>query len=176
MKILQSKNELDTGIDKQGFEQLFNTYYDELYRYIYYRAGDQDFANDIVQDTFVKIWELKNSIRINTARALMYKMAGNLMINRIKKQKLGLKFQQTLIESTTFETPEFEMEVKEFDKKLQDVLARLNEKSRVVFLMNRIDQLTYTEIANNLGLSVKAVEKRMKKALEFLKIEIEQKV
>jgi len=42
--------------------------------------------------------------------------------------------------------------------------------------MNRIDQMTYQEIAANLNLSVKAVEKRMKKALEFLRNEIEQKL
>ena len=50
------------------------------------------------------------------------------------------------------------------------------EKQRVVFLMSRIDNLKYAEIADQLGLSVKAVEKRMKKALEFLRNEIEQKL
>ncbi|MBL7972860.1 MAG: sigma-70 family RNA polymerase sigma factor, partial [Prolixibacteraceae bacterium] len=84
--------------------------------------------------------------------------------------------QQTIVEDRTFETPEFEMEVREFDQKLQRVLAELNEKCRTVFLMNRMERLTYNEIAKNLNISVKAVEKRMKKALEHLHKEIEQKI
>jgi RNA polymerase sigma-70 factor (ECF subfamily) len=80
------------------------------------------------------------------------------------------------VEDRTFETPEFELEVKEFDRKLQRVLSELSEKSRTVFLMNRMDQMTYNEIAQNLDISVKAVEKRMKKALEFVRKEIEQKI
>lgn len=176
MSILHSNSEIETGIDKRVFEQLFDDYYNELYRYIFYKCGQQDLANDIVQDTFVKVWELKDKIRIKTARALMYKMAGNLMINNIKRHKTVIKFQQTIFDDRTFESPEFEMELKEFDHKLQNVLSKLNEKSRVVFLMSRIDQMTYPEIANNLGISVKAVEKRMKKALEYLRIKIEQKI
>jgi RNA polymerase sigma-70 factor (ECF subfamily) len=52
----------------------------------------------------------------------------------------------------------------------------MDEKNRVVFLMNRIDDLTYNEIAMNLGLSVKAVEKRMGKALSFLKEKLDVKI
>lgn len=89
--------------------------------------------------------------------------------------KLNLKLQQTIVEDRTFETPEFEMEIKEFDRKLQRVLSELNDNNRTVFLMNRIDQMTYNEIAASLNISVKAVEKRMKKALEHVRKEIEQK-
>ncbi|MEM7514507.1 MAG: sigma-70 family RNA polymerase sigma factor, partial [Bacteroidota bacterium] len=49
--------------------------------------------------------------------------------------------------------------------RLEGAIAALPEKNRVVFLMNRIEKLTYQEIADSLGLSVKAIEKRMHKAL-----------
>ena len=57
------------------------------------------------------------------------------------------------------------MEEEEFRLRLEKAIAELPEKNRVVFLMNRIDKLTYKEIADQLNLSVKAVEKRMHKAL-----------
>jgi len=175
MRILSDKNQTRTGIDRVGFEQLFDAYYDELQHFIYFKTGDTEIAEDIVQDTFVKVWEIRSTVRIETARALLYTIAKNLFANKYKRQKLKLKLQQTIVEDRTFETPEFEMEVKEFDRKLQQVLAELNEKSRIVFLMNRIDEMTYNEIAKNLNISVKAVEKRMKKALEFVRKQIEQK-
>ena len=68
------------------------------------------------------------------------------------------------------------MELREFDTLLQSVLAAMPEKSRAVFLMNRIDDLTYKEIAVRLQLSVKAVEKRMHIALEFLKEHLDRKI
>ena len=60
------------------------------------------------------------------------------------------------------------MELKEFDFRLQKAIADLEERNRLVFLMNRIDGMTYNEIAGSIGLTVKAVEKRMKKALDYL--------
>jgi RNA polymerase sigma-70 factor (ECF subfamily) len=175
MKILSDKNKAETGLDQAGFEQLFDAYYDELQHFIFYKSGDTEVAEDIVQDAFLKLWEMRLSVRVETARALLYTIAANMFSNRYKRMKLNLKLQQTISEDRTFETPEFEMEIKEFDRKLQRVLSELNENSRVVFLMNRMDQMTYSEIAANLNISVKAVEKRMKKALEHIRKEIEQK-
>ena len=175
MGVLSNKTRAETGLDQEGFEQLFDAYCDELRHYVYYKSGDMEVAEDIVQDTFLKVWEMRSSVRTETARALLYTIATNQFANKYKRQKLRFKFEQTIVEDRTFETPEFELEVKEFDRKLQQVLSGLNEKSRIVFLMNRIDQMTYNEIAKNLDISVKAVEKRMKKALEYLHSEIEQK-
>ncbi len=175
MRILSDKIQTGTGIDKNGFERLFDAYYDELHHFIYFKSGDTEVAEDIIQDVFLKVWEIRSTVRQETARALLYTMATNQFANKYKRQKLKFKLQQTLIEDKTFETPEFEMEVKEFDAKLQQVLSELNEKSRTVFLMNRVEQMTYNQIAGNLNISVKAVEKRMKKALEYIHQKIEQK-
>ena len=175
MKILSDKNQTDTGLDQAGFELLFDAYYDELQHFIYFKSGDTEIAEDIVQDAFLKVWEMRLKVKVETARALLYTIAANLFSNRYKRMKLNFKLHQTIVEDRTFETPEFEMEIKEFDMKLQRVLSELGENSRVVFLMNRMDQMTYGEIAVALKISVKAVEKRMKKALEHVRKEIEQK-
>lgn len=175
MGVLSGRTISAAVLDQAGFEQLFDAYCDELRHYIYYRSGDAEVAEDIVQDAFLKVWEIRTTVKVETARALLYTIASNLYANRYKRQKLKLKFEQTITEDRTFESPEFEMELKEFDNKLQQVLAGMNEKSRLVFLMNRIDQMTYNEIAKNLDISVKAVEKRMKKALEHIHDKIEQR-
>jgi RNA polymerase sigma-70 factor (family 1) len=164
------------GISEAEFIGLFKEYNQQVKNYIYYKTGDVNLADDVVQDTFLKFWEKKNEIRMQTAKALLFTIAGNLSLNKLEHQKVVFQFANNVTQSPFASSPEFEMELKEFDHKLQKAIADLHEKNRVVFLMNRIDGMTYQEIADNIGVTVKAVEKRMKKALDYLAEKIEYKI
>lgn len=164
------------GIDKSEFIELFNRLYQPVRNFIFYQTGDSGVADDIAQDTFSKIWEKRDTIRKETAKQLAYTIASNLCKNRFEHRKIVLAFEGGYQAGGNAESPEFEMEMNQFNERLKNAINGLNDKNRVVFLMNRIDGLTYTEIANNLGLSVKAIEKRMKNALDDLKTKIEYKI
>ena len=73
----------------------------------------------------------------------------------------------------TIESPEYLLEEEEFKKKLQHTLSLLSDAQREVFLLNRIDGKKYREIAEMLGVSQKAIEKRMSGALKILREHIE---
>ena len=94
------------------------------------------------------------------------------MLDQFKHQKVVLKFQATQSARQHTQDPQFLMEEQEFKAKLETALAALPDPQREVFLMNRIDKLKYREIAERLGISQKAVEKRMHKALLHLREEI----
>ena len=89
----------------------------------------------------------------------------------MRHNQVKFKFQEasTSEPSPNAPAPDFELETKEFQQKLEQALAALPENQRVVFLMNRIEKMTYAEIAEQLELSVKAVEKRMHGALVELR-------
>jgi RNA polymerase sigma-70 factor (family 1) len=157
------------GINQIEFDQIFMDWYNPLRNFIYFKTGDMQIAEDIVQETFLKIWEKRETIKIETVKSLLYKIAGNLFLNMVEHEKVSFKFVSEYDGNAFFNAPDYEMEMQEFDRRLQDSLADLDEKNRTVFLMNRIEDLTYNQIAENLGLSVKAVEKRMGKAIAFLK-------
>ena len=80
-----------------------------------------------------------------------------------------LKYNQIPVKETTNENPEFVLEEKEFMEKLQHAISNLTDAQREVFLLNRIDKKTYREISELLGVSVKAIEKRMHGALVKLR-------
>ncbi|MFV0592475.1 MAG: RNA polymerase sigma factor [Draconibacterium sp.] len=164
------------GIERARFVELFHVMYSPIKNYIYFKTGDAEVAEDIAQDTFLKVWEKKENIREETVKPLLYTIAGNLCKNRYEHQQVVFDFVKKYQHGGNAPTPEFEMELKEFNDKLEKAIGALKEKDRVVFLMNRIDGMTYNEIANRLGLSVKAIEKRMKKALDELKQKIEYKI
>jgi RNA polymerase sigma-70 factor (family 1) len=164
------------GIDQAAFDQIFERWYDPIRNFIYYKTGDVFTAEDIAQDTFLKIWEKKHEIKEETVKALLFTIANNLFLNRLEHKKIQFKFIDSYQPNHKSEAADFELEMKQFDNQLQNALAELDEKKRTVFLMNRIDDFTYNQIAENLGLSVKAVEKRMEKALIFLRKKIDKKI
>jgi RNA polymerase sigma-70 factor (family 1) len=165
-----------SGIDEVEFKKIFNNWYKPIRNYLYYKTGDAEVAEDITQDTFLKVWEKRDNIKTETIKALLYTIANNLFLNRVERQKVSFRFEQNHQPRNIVESPHYELEMKEFDKKLQNALADLDDKKREVFLMNRIDGFTYREIAENLEITVKAVEKRMEKAIAFLKQKIEYSI
>jgi RNA polymerase sigma-70 factor (family 1) len=161
------------GIDHTEFKKIFDSWYEPIRNFLYFKTGDMKSAEDIAQDVFLKVWEKKDGIKPATIRPYLYTLAGNMFLNRQMHQKVHLKFTVNYTSELYSESPEFQFEVKEFDHRLQMAINNLDDKKRTVFLMNRIEKLTYVQIAENLGITVKAVEKRMEKALSFLRKAIE---
>ncbi len=173
---MDNNNRSGDKFDKAEFEDLFNENYESVRNFIYYKTGDIKLAEDICQDVFIKIWERRSEIIPEKVKYLCFTIANNLSLNYLKHLKIVYNFKNAFIERHEFESPEHLLIQKEFDLKLQGVIAELPEKQRVVFLMNRIDKLTYNEIADRLGLSVKAIEKRMSQALKELNTKLQVKV
>ena len=126
-------------------------------------------AEDLTQDVFIKLWETRTRIDKRTVKAYLYTIAQNLTINQLKRQQLLYKFKKIPGTDRDNDNPEKLVEMQEYEKKLQSVIAMLPEGGREVFFMSRLEDLTYVEIAERLGLSVKAVEKRMSKVLSILR-------
>jgi RNA polymerase sigma-70 factor (ECF subfamily) len=108
-------------------------------------------------------------------KALVFKIAGNLFISQYRRQKKLAAIQLSLNPDIEGVSPEDQLMYSEMKSKYESALALMPEKQRVVFLMSRIDRMKYHEIAGHLGLSQKAVEKRMHLALNFLKEKMEVK-
>jgi RNA polymerase sigma-70 factor (family 1) len=165
-----SKEELDT------FKKLFDQWYTPVVNFLYYRCGDIHLSEDIVQEVFLKLWSMRDELRSDTVKALIYRIAGNLLMNHYKHQQVTLRFASTRGEDTGTEPADAGLEQEEFKQELERVISSIPVKSREVFLMNRIDDLTYQEIADRLELSVKAVEKRMHEALAIIREKIKHKI
>ncbi|MEM7371552.1 MAG: RNA polymerase sigma-70 factor [Bacteroidota bacterium] len=153
------------NIESFAFKSLYDRYYDAIRNFLYYKSGNIYLAEDLTQEAFLILWKKRESIDPDKVKSYLYTIANNLFLNEVKHQKVVMKFNQQPVSTTSYETPQFVLEEDEFRQKLETAISSLPEKNRVVFLMNRIDKLTYKEIAARLGLSVKAVEKRMHKAL-----------
>lgn len=163
------------NLSREEFEQIFDMYYRHVRNFLYYKTSQVELSEDLAQDAFVRLWETRHKVDKFSVKAYLFTIANNMAINKLKKKQLKFKFLKYQEERKNIQTPEYLMEMEEFDLKLQAALAKLPDGAREVFLMNRIDGLKYREIAEMLGLSIKAVEKRMSTALSVLRKEIENK-
>lgn len=152
------------------FRSVFDANFIVLRNFLMFKYKNSDFAEDIAQNAFVKLWENCKILKKEQAKSFLFTTAKRLSLNQIKHEKVVSNFE---LQSNSFEinseSPEFLLEENELKKELEKAINRLPEKQREVFLMNRFDNLSYTEIAILLGLSVKAIEKRMHLALLTLR-------
>lgn len=154
---------------KEDFKYLFDTYFDSVRSYLFYRGAGTDDASDIAQEVFMKLWEKQINVDAQTAKRLLYKIAGDMLVSKYRRDMLELKYIASQDYKTQEHLPEENLSHNELLVNYQKALSNLNEKQRVVFLMSRMEGLKYHEIAKRLDLSVKAVEKRMSMALHFLR-------
>ena len=159
------------------FKAIFNAHYENIRNFLYYKTSDMVLAEDIVQETFMKLWDIRATLQPETVKSLLYIMAANNLKSHLRHQKVVFNFVNTTTkEEIDHESADTAIRQKEMQEKLQRVLADMSEKNREVFLLSRMDNLTYADIADRLQLSVKAIEKRMHEALIFVRERITYKI
>lgn len=155
-----------------AFKQYFEQYFDAIRNYIYFRSADAELATDIAQDSFLRLWEKRKRFSETQIKALLYKIAGQLFLDHCRRQKTATAYQEQMRFDWASDSTEEAIAYEELKAQYESALAKLPENQRLVFLMSRMEGLSYKEIALRLQIGQKAVEKRMSKALKSIKKEI----
>lgn len=154
--------------EERLFNKLFNIHSKDLYKFLYYKYGVENNPHDIVQEAFIKLWDNCRKVLPEKARSFLFTVANNHMLNELSKKKTVIKYHQEKPKEHTFESPDFIMEENEYMARLQRAIEDLTEDQRITFLLNRIEGKKHKEIAEMLGISQKAVEKRIYNALTII--------
>lgn len=155
------------------FRRLYKAHAKHLRNFAYYRCGDLQQAEDIAHESLLRLWQNCAKVLVAKAKSYLYTTAQRLLIDQSRHHQVKLAFERKP-EIQQPQTPEQELLEKEFEQRLTEAVGRLAPTQREAFLMNRVDEMTYTEIADTLGITVKAVEKRMHLALQQLKNELSE--
>jgi len=159
----------------EAFESLFRLYYEPLCRYAYQFVENMETAEEIVQDLFYIIWKERQNLQIFTSvNGYLYRSVKNKSLQYLEQEKVRDAYRKTYIENAVIETstPQEELEYKELEQQIEETLHFLPERKQKIFRMNRIEGKKYTEIAQELQISVKTVEAEMSKVLRELRSKI----
>jgi RNA polymerase sigma-70 factor (ECF subfamily) len=154
------------------FQQEFSHYYEPLCQYAYSIVKETHACEDIVQDIFLHVWEKRQNLVGNEGiRYYLFTAVRNNCLTWLQKNKRSLVTeltgQETMKPAT--EVSSTENVETDFHMLMQSALDRLPPKCREVFVLSRMGRLTYQEIADTRGISVKTVENQMGKALKILR-------
>lgn len=163
-------------------EQLFRKYYKILRAYAYRLAGDMQVAEDIVQDVYYDLWMKRdNLVMEDTIKFYLFRSIYTKTLNYINsksytgretfEQSIEGRIQQIYL-SLQATDQESELIYKELQKEINTAINALPEQCRKVFILSRKYELKNREIAEQLGISVKTVEKHISKALYILRLSL----
>lgn len=160
-------------------EQLFRSHYRFVCDVIYTYVRDRSRTEDIAQEMFAELWSKRDHLQIHTsAPAYLRRMAITRSLNYIRDSK---KHTWDELETTAGAENESmiqpadalqKLEEDELRLMLDDAIDALPEKCRMVFLLNRREEMSYAEVARELDISVKTVENQIGKALRLLRLAV----
>ena len=156
----------------RAFESLFRTYYEPLCRYACQWVKNMETTEEIVQDLFYILWKEREKLQIFTSvNGYLYRSVKNKSLQYLEQERVREDYRKMYAENAVIETatPQEELEYKELEQQMEEALYRLPERRQMIFHKHRVEGKKYSEIAQELQISVKTVEAEMTKTLRVLR-------
>ncbi len=173
----QIVNQFKSG-SEFAFELIFHRSKGKLKGFLQKVLPKDEDAESVLQEVYLKLWVTRESVNTeNNFEAFLFSIARNLVIDIMRKRFHKQKYLEELYsqlkegERNNLDTLK-KVEYSELERKIFELIEKLPEKRQQIFKLNRINGLTYKEIAERLNISENTVDSQMRKALEFMRIEM----
>lgn len=154
---------------KKIFDESYNSLVIQAIRLV----KNQETAEDVVQDCFIKLWEKKDKLNISgNVNAYLAKMVRNRCLDFLKKKKIQTSELNETYQGAIENNDHLEMN--DLQSSIDKIIDDLPEKCRQTFILSRFEELSYKEIAEQLDISKKTVEAHISKALKSLRTNLKQ--
>jgi RNA polymerase sigma-70 factor (family 1) len=162
--------------DSTAFEALYNRYWEKLYAVCYWHLMDQEGAKDIVQELFVDLWAKKNQINIEETMNGYLKVATrNRIFNHIRSVTIKKKHLDKVARDYDDKgnTTDEQNRERELRRLYVDEIQKLPQKMKEVFMLNKEDGFSISEVADKLSLSEQTVKNQLSTALKRIRSGLE---
>ncbi len=161
------------GGDREAFHVLFQKYQPILFRSVLYTLHDADLAHDVVQETFLRVWNHRSSLQPRLPLlGLLFRISRNLVLDFAKHKAVERTHEAEIPPSLrpSEDDPSEALQARMLEEKLAEVVrTKLPPKCREVFLLSRVEEMPNAEISSQLGISVKTVENQITRGLRILR-------
>ncbi len=152
--------------DERVFEELFRSWYARLTLFAYKFLSDRQEAESIVQMVFIKYWEKRKELKIESLNSYLMTAVRNSCLNELKRKHHFFSVEEQFNIADNADEGRFDEELM---GKIESAINEMPPQRQKIFKMGRFDGLKYKDIASRLGISPKTVEAQMGKALKTLR-------
>ena len=165
--------------DQHAYGRLYSYYYPQLYTSLAFIAQSHEDAQEIIHETFLKIWKTKESlVFVRSFEDYAYTLAKNLLFNQLKRKKVNQRVIQSLSDQSVRNmgsSPDEEYLYKQYYQTAITAINQLPVQKQRIFLLRTQEGLPLGDIANEMGISISAVKKHLYAALESVKEALREK-
>lgn len=161
----------------EAFDTLYNVYADSLYGFVLLHTKSVVQAEDIVQETFLKLWHMRSSLSVEGSfKSMLFTIAKNHVIDVFRQQINRADFEDYIAfcedENLSDNTSVDKIYYNDFLEKLAIAKQKLTPAQRNIFELSREEGLTNAEIAHKAGLSEQTIKNHLSAALKVLRAEL----
>ena len=160
-----------------AFDAIYNKYCHKLHEFVLRYLKQEEDAEEIVQEVFIKIWESRSKIDAYLSfESFLFTIAYNTSISLLRKRVSATKSREYLKSLQQIDNDENvidELQFKELNHKVQSLLKQLTPRQKEVYLLSREEGLTHQEIAQKLSISENTVKNHLVTTLKYLKSHID---
>ena len=154
-----------------AFDNLYGLYSHKLYLFALSILKSREDAEEIVQNTFFKIWDKRQSIDSNlTFKSFLFTVAYNMTVDLLRERLKERKYREIILDKATSNyNLEEAIEFGDLLEQVQKIALELPSRKKEIYQLSRINHLSYNEIAEKLSISVKTVENSINFSMNFIK-------
>jgi len=156
--------------DSSAFEVLYRRYWQKLFVTALNKTQDDDLSKEIVQEIFVDLWERRASLQITNVPAYLQTATRFKVISAYKAE---LQTQIEFLEIPTNQSTSDQLDLEDFERALSAAVQLLPEKTRDIFVLNRLENRTVKEIAATLQIPERTIEYHITQSLRFLRLHLQ---
>lgn len=162
--------------DMAAFDAIYNHYCHKLHRFVFLYLKQEEDAEEIVQEVFIKIWELRAKIDVYASfESFLFTIAYNATMSLLRKRLSEVKSREYLKSLQQIESAEpviREMEFEELTGKVKQLLEQLTPRQQEIFRLSREEGMSHEEIASKLNISKNTVNNHLVTTMKFLRSKI----
>lgn len=155
--------------DAKAFEVLYLKFWNRLFQFAVQKIKNEDASNEIVQDIFVDIWERRTTLQVENIESYLFSATKYKIIAFFKEVVLESVEDLEIIDNQT----NYQIWYNDFDEQLQSHIDQLPEKTKEIFILNRIEGKTAKEIAEQLQIPERTVEYHITQSLRYLRSKLQ---
>jgi len=155
--------------NEDAFTEIYNRYWKALFRTAYNIIHNEEISQDTVQNIFINLWQRRHNSDIHSLKPYLQQATRFSILKVIRDRQTDAKFYERLKSITSEIIADDPLLFKEQQELLKGLLASMPDNCSETFRLSREEGLTYAQIASQLDISEKTVEKRMSRSLKYLR-------